>query len=197
MSKLIFLIIVVFTSVACSSSNKKSTTSEPSVNAEETSIAESTKTGNSQENAILETNENPLWSSCQVSDLPDLEKRIEPKEYELFKCNFDLLLDQLSDDSVSIELPTTEGFKRFEMVNSNTMNASLAAKYPQVKSYKGKSADGKLSLRLDANNDGLFVEITGAEFKNLLSPLLLANKTFYALYLESALTPAPRDKSFD
>jgi hypothetical protein len=197
MSKFIFLFVVVLTSVACSSSNKKSTTSEPSVHAEETSIAESIKTGNSQENAIAETNANQLWTSYQVSDLPDLEKRIEPKEYELFKCNFDLLLEQLSGDSVSIELPTTEGFKRFDLVNSNTMNASLAAKYPQVKSYKGKSADGKLSLRLDANNDGLYVEITGTEFKNLLSPLLLANKTFYALYLESALTPAPRDKSFD
>lgn len=197
MRKFIVLFIAASTVIACSSSNKKSTTSEASVHSEEMSSKANSKTGNSQENAIAESNENQLWTSYQVSDLPDLEKRIEPKEYELFKCNFDLLLEQLSGDSVSIELPTTEGFKRFEMVNSNTMNASLAAKYPQVKSYKGKSADGKLSLRLDTNNDGLFVEITGVAFKNLISPLLLANKTFYALYLESALTPTPRDKSFD
>lgn len=197
MRKILLLFIAALTAMACSSSNKKSTTSEPSVLPEETSIMARTKTGNSQEKAIANTNANQLWNSYQVSDLPELEKRIEPKEYELYKCNFDLLLEQLLGDSVSIELPTTEGFKRFDLVNSNTMNASLAAKYPQIKSYKGKTADGKLSLRLDTNNDGLFVEITGTEFKNLLSPLLSANKTFYALYLESALTPAPRDKSFD
>jgi hypothetical protein len=77
------------------------------------------------------------------------------------------------------------------------MNEALAAKYPEIKSYKGKSTDGTLSIRLDTNDKGLFVEVTGTEFKNLLNPILAGNKTYYALYTEDAITPSPRDKTFD
>ena len=77
------------------------------------------------------------------------------------------------------------------------MNEELAEKYPEIKSYKGKSVDGKLTIRLDANAEGLFAEIKGEQTKQLLSPLLKGNKTFYALYNEDALPKPTRDESFD
>lgn len=185
------LLIIIGLLVSCSSAKKK--TSATSVAAEKVVEAETPI----EETSEVASEEGALWSVYDENDLPDLERRISPSSFDLYKCDYNQLMSTLKGENPNITIPTKMGMITFELQNSNTMNEALAAKYPEIKSYKGKSTDGKLSIRLDTNDKGLFVEITGTAFKNLLNPILAGNKTFYALYTEDALTPSPRDKSFD
>lgn len=185
------LLILIGLLVSCSSSKKK--TSATSVVTEEAVEAETPV----EESSEVIGEEGAIWSTYDEGNLPDLERRINPSSFEVYKCDYSQLMNTLKGENPSIEIPTKNGLVVFELQNSNSMNEGLAAKYPEIKSYKGKSSDGKLSVRLDTNDKGLFVEITGTGFKNLLNPLLAGNKTFYALYTEDALTPSPRDKSFE
>ena len=183
-------LIIIGLLVSCSSSKKK--TSANPVVTEKTTAPEKPV-----ESTELTQEEGALWSAYDESNLPDLERRINPSSFDLYKCDYNELMRTLNGENPSIEIPTKKGLITFALVNSNTMNEALAAKYPEIKSYKGKSSDGTLSIRLDTNEKGLFAEVTGVEFKNLLNPILSGNKTYYALYTEDAITPSPRDKSFD
>ncbi len=189
----VFLFSLLMIAIAgCSSSKKKPAvqlTAEPIPKVQENNDVP-------QEHAI-EITESELWQKYDEADLPDLEKRISPSSFELYYCEYTSLLSSLRSSSAELELPTQQGFKTFLLENSNTMNEELAEKYPEIKSYKGKSVDGKLTIRLDANAEGLFAEIKGEQTKQLLSPLLKGNKTFYALYNEDALPKPTRDESFD
>lgn len=186
--------IVLIVLAGCSSSKKKPIEQ-----------AEVNPTPSMQENTIeseptpetLKVTESEFWHSYNEADLPDLEKRISPSSFELYQCEYASLLSSLRSSTAELELPTQQGFKTFFLENSNTMSEELAAKYPEIKSYKGKSRDGELTIRLDANAEGLFAEITGIETKQLISPLLKGNTTFYALHNEDALPQSPRDESFD
>ena len=145
----------------------------------------------------VKVTESELWHSYNEADLPDLEKRISPSSFELYRCDYSSVVSTLHSNSAELELPTKQGYVIFILETSSTMNEELAAKYPEIKSFKGKSTDGRLSIRLDTNAEGLFAEITGIETKQLISPLLKGNTTFYALHNEDALPQSPRDESFD
>lgn len=192
----ILLSILITLSISACSSSKKQAQSENS-NEEKTAeinvVETETPTTESQETAI----EKEVWIKRDISDLPDLEKRIEPSSFDLYHCDYEAVINALKGEKTSIVLPTLNGFMAFELQNSNTMNEALAAKFPNIKSYKGKSADGKFSIRLDTNDDGLFAEISSADSKTLISPFLKGNYTYYAVYNESAITPNTRDKSFE
>lgn len=191
----IFLLSILLIALAgCSSSKKKPT---EQVEAEPVLEVQEKINEPQDQEPVIEITESELWQSYNEADLPDLERRISPSSFELFRCEYSALLSSLRSSSVELELPTQQGFKTFLLENSNTMNEELAAKYPEIKSYKGKSLDGKLSIRLDANTEGLFAEISGEQTKQLLSPLLKGSKTFYALCNEDALPKSPRDESFD
>jgi len=189
----VFLFSLLMIAIAgCSSSKKKPAvqlTAEPIPKVQENNDVP-------QEHAI-EITESELWQKYDEADLPDLEKRISPSSFELYRCDYSSVVSTLHSNSAELELPTKQGYVIFILENSSTMNEELAAKYPEIKSFKGKSTDGRLSIRLDTNAEGLFAEITGIETKQLISPLLKGNTTFYALHNEDALPQSPRDESFD
>tara|TARA_B110000046_G_C12985637_1_gene395484 strand:+ start:483 stop:1064 length:582 start_codon:yes stop_codon:yes gene_type:complete len=192
--KILIIGLVLIVLAGCSSSKKKPIEQ-----------AEFSLTPSVQENVIeseptperAKITESELWHSYNETDLPDLEKRIFPSSFELYRCDYSSVLSTLHSNSEELELPTKQGFVMFILENSSTMNDELAAKYPEIKSFKGKSTDGLLSIRLDTNTEGLFAEIIGIETKQLISPLLKGNKSFYALHDEDALPPSPRGESFD
>jgi hypothetical protein len=78
------------------------------------------------------------------------------------------------------------------------MSASLAEKFPNIRSYKGQSEDGRLRLRLDTNDEGLFAEISGTGRKELIAPLYKGDTRHYAVYKEEDSTGGtPRDDSYE
>lgn len=140
--------------------------------------------------------ENSLWSTYEKNDLPDLEKRIEPSEYTLWKCDYEQLMSVLQGEHPSMELPAGERLVTVKLENSGTMSETLAEKFPHIRSFKGISSDGAVQVRVDTNDEGLFAEFRSAEGKMLLSPLLKGSKTYYAVYREDVLPGSPRDETY-
>lgn len=148
------------------------------------------------EESEAEHKEGAIWTAYKIKDLPDLEKRIEPSEYALWMCRYEQLLAQAQGDVIEMTLPLPSGLVLFQLENSGTMSPELAAKFPDIKSYKGASSDGKVHARIDTNEKGLFAEFRTETAKYLLSPLLKGSKVYYALYTEDALPANPRDETY-
>lgn len=133
-----------------------------------------------------------LWTVVTKSGLPNTEWRIAPTEYTLFRVNHDSLLTLLDGSKTRVPLPVKDGIEVFLLEDAGTMSPGLAAKFPQIKSYKGKAEVGETTVRVDHNEKGLHVEYSTPSGKHYLSPLLEGNLYFYAFYPENAITPGPR-----
>ncbi|NQV51624.1 MAG: hypothetical protein HQ500_00485 [Flavobacteriales bacterium] len=187
---------------ACSSSKRKGSdgAETPAVQVEDAPQAidaASTESAETEGNVEEEVDVEALWVKRDAYSFPDLEHRIELSSFDAYACDFDQLTYALDQGNMALALPTLDGLVSFLVVNAQTMSPELAAKFPEIRSYKGKSADGKLSVRLDTNEEGLFAEIIGTGTKHLISPILKGSKSYYAVYTEDALPPsAPRDGSY-
>lgn len=137
-----------------------------------------------------------VWAKSDREHLPDVEMRVHPSSFDVWNCNYELFIKPLGVEALFIALPTPQGLQLFEVENSGTMSEALAAKFPQIRSYKGKSEDGQFIARIDTNEKGLFVELSTSNDKWLLAPLFDGNKTIYGLYHESALPSNERDSTF-
>ncbi len=186
--------IVIFILIGCSSNKSANSNQKPATIHTEESV-ENQPTEN-PEPSETQAAQNETWQLYNASDLPDLEKRIEPSNFTLYKCDFLALLKQLDKNEITIDLPMIDQMRSFQLENSNTMSEELAAKFPNIKSYKGKSEDGIYAIRLDTNEEGLFVEISSPQSKQLISPILKGNTTFYALCRSQDLPKTQRDASF-
>lgn len=184
-----FIIVILALLCSCSASKTEQTTSAtPEVPVDEPVTTSEEKTAPQEEL--------PLWSTYNADDLPDLEKRVELKDFALWKCNYQDLREQLTGEFIIVELPVNSGLTSFSLMNSGTMSPELAAKFPNIKSYKGASEDSSIKARIDTNEEGLFGEFQTTEGKFLLSPYLKGSNVYYALYTEDALPPNPRDESY-
>ena len=195
--KLNLTILLLVLLSACSSSKKNSESSAPETPVANESSAQSPVAKHSSE-IIVSEEVSAIWEEVDPMTLPDLEKRITPKTYTTYRCLLDQLTQQLDAGITTIELPTTSGMTEFSVQNSNTMSPALAAKFPNIRSFKGKSSNGNLQLRLDTNDEGLFAEISGVNRKELIAPLLKGSQSYYVLYKEADLDGGtPRDETYD
>lgn len=160
------------------------------------SIAEPSEAKTTQAKESLTTPVSDLWVNSDSEHLPDIEMRVHPSAFEVWKCNYESFTKNLGNETTSIEIPTPQGLLLFEIENSGTMSEALSAKFPEIRSYKGKSKDGQFIARMDTNEKGLFVELSRTGDKWLLAPLFDGNKTIYGLYHESALPSNERDATF-
>ena len=179
-----FLLILL---IASCKSNKTASepVAQPATPVETT--AESPKTKD------LPSLENSIWTSYKDMDLPDLERRISPTGYSLWQCDYAQLMESMAGSSAELLLPIDDQLQLFQLENSGTMSEALAAKFPEIKSYKGYSSDKTYSIRMDTNEEGLFTEIKNGKEIMLLEPFLKGSKTFYVLYEKSSLPNVPRE----
>ncbi|MEQ9187566.1 MAG: hypothetical protein RLP15_07510 [Cryomorphaceae bacterium] len=188
--------------VSCSSSKRKGregSNESPASKSEAPApeISENAPTTEKVEDVRSKATDEGLWVLRDVYSLPDLERRIELSTFTTYACDFEQLTDLLDQGDNSVAIPTLNGIVSFHVENAQTMSPELAAKFPDIRSYKGKSIDGKLTIRLDTNEEGLFASIVGTGTKTLISPILKGSKNYYAIYTEDALPPgAPRDGSY-
>lgn len=180
--------------VSCSS-NKNSTKDSTTATSKTVSEEVFEAPGTSQA-PRLTPEPNSVWSLYDVDDLPDLERRLEPNSFVLWKCNYDRLMTDLVGDDIHVLLPVENELILFTLQNSGTMSEALVEKYPTIKSYKGASENGT-TARVDTNDEGFF-----AEFKNgsniwLVAPYLKGSKTYYIFYEKSSLPPQSREDSFE
>jgi len=116
------------------------------------------------------------WNSINYSDIrldsKDLiEYNMQVKGEVYFSLDKDGVSNLLStaplrtnasSSSVILELPTQNGgFESFEMFETNTMSPQLAANYPKIKSYVGKSVDNRdaSTLRITITPKGFYAMV--------------------------------------
>lgn len=200
--KLNLNILLLMACVSCSSS-KKNMEAQVETREKQPAVEINTAGGaeevvNAVQRPVEAPTSQPLWEQKPPTALPSGEKRIEPNTYSAYACAYDQLTAALDAGATTISLPTTSGMVSFNIQNSNTMSESLAAKFPNIRSYKGESEDGSLRLRLDTNDDGFFAEVSGTNRKELIAPLFKGDSRHYAVYKEEDLDGGtPRDGSYE
>lgn len=103
--------------------------------------------------------QNSLWNKVSDDRITVLEKmdRISmPSNYDLYSLDFSLMKNLLSNaplenqsevSNLVIEFPNSEGkLERFKIFEAPIMSKELALRYPDIKSYYGKSLDDSLSI---------------------------------------------------
>ena len=89
-----------------------------------------------------------------------------PKEYQLFSLDFDNLKERLQEapsensgsSNLIIEFPNQNGeYTSYKIFYAPIMEAGLANRYPDIKSYIGISVDGTSSIRFSTTIFGLHV----------------------------------------
>ena len=192
-------IILMIALVGCSSSKKNAEASAaPEVPSNVEALADDHVATEEPENTPPESTDEAVWQQRDPMMLPDQEMRIQVSEFDAYYCDFSEVTRPLGPEATEVMLPTLTGMVTFSIENSNTMSPALAAKFPTIRSFKGKSKDGKLTLRLDTNDEGLFAEITGTERKELIAPLFKGSPSYYAVYAEeNSEGGTPRDETYD
>ncbi|MBX3688240.1 reprolysin-like metallopeptidase, partial [Dokdonella sp.] len=94
--------------------------------------------------------------------------------------------------AASIELPQPEGgFADFLVVDSGTMPEELQRKYPEIRSFKGSDAQGRM-LRLDVSPLGLQAMVFDAAGTWVVRPEIFGSGSHYLSYRRSALPESAR-----
>lgn len=85
---------------------------------------------------------------------------------------------------VVLALPMPDGgFARFALVESPVMEAPLAAKYPNIRSYLGQGLDDRsATLRLDVNPKGFHAQVMSADGATYIDPYQVSDDRHYVVY---------------
>ena len=200
--RLALILVSAFLAFGCSSGKRKASkataqSERPAEAAEAEGFATDASEPSSETPKENESTATSFWKPYDKMAMPDLERRLELTDFEAYTCQFEELLVHLEGQACELSIPTRNGLMAFDLINAQTMSPELAAKFPNLRSYKGRSQTGGLSVRLDTNDEGVFIEITGSGVKDLISPILRGSKSYYALYNEAALPGSPRDATYD
>ena len=107
--------------------------------------------------AMAQTNGGGLWQDLgkheQIASLSLAGER-KPARFRRLTMDPQQLADRMhAGKQISLDLPVPEGgYRRFSLEDSGVMPTELAAKYPALKSYKGRDKEGRhVRLDLDGN----------------------------------------------
>lgn len=127
-------------------------------------------------------NDNSLWINTGTTNLAinDLSKNTtSPQKLELFSLNIELLYNKLSKSTdrasanissgVIINFPDDEGrFEKFEIYEASAFDIGLQIKFPDIKSYVGKSLDNSgARIRFTISPFGLNAMINQSDGKTI------------------------------
>ncbi|WP_426191326.1 M12 family metallo-peptidase [Massilia sp. DWR3-1-1] len=88
------------------------------------------------------------------------------------------------DSGFIISLPHPEGgYQRFRLVESPIMEAELAARHPEIKTFAGRGVDDpNASLRMDVSPLGLHASVRSAKGNWYVDPMNATNDSVHATY---------------
>ncbi|HEX2772341.1 MAG TPA: M12 family metallo-peptidase, partial [Micromonosporaceae bacterium] len=94
-----------------------------------------------------------------------------------------------------VSLPTPAGdFQRFELADSPVMEAGLAAKHPEIKTYAGKGIDdATATIRADLTPLGFHASVRSAHGAWYIDPYYNQDQSLYASYYGRDLTDSHGD----
>lgn len=133
------------------------------------------------------------WSDLEISKLPEnCKNKIMPIHYRALEVNYPYLRKilvrqgpnpgQLNTDTIALPFPMPEGsWEVFNITQVTVMAPELAAKFPEIKTYSGKSKDYPSdNVRLDISPQGVRAMIISTRGVILLDPYC-ANDTLYVM----------------
>ncbi len=139
-----------------------------------------------------------VWTKSNLSEFrsaPDEDKIILPEHYLAYDLSMVDLIASLENapneedkrngkPGTIISLPMPDGsFESFEMYDSPVFAPKLAAKYPSIKSYKGRSIDTPgMNVRFDTGPYGFHAAIHGKSEVYYIDPYSKGNTSEYLTY---------------
>nr|WP_299342471.1 zinc-dependent metalloprotease family protein [Allomuricauda sp.] len=119
---------------------------------------------------------------------------IEKKKHQVFELQEDVFQKKLNEipingkDDTVIYLPHAKGdFVPFLLKETSVFHPDLAKKYPEIKSYTGRSLDGKYRVKLSSSHHGLQSMIVSLEGgKTSFMESVSNRKGSYVIYDRSA-----------
>ncbi len=150
-----------------------------------------------------------LWQS--VDRLPQqasasLRHNTKPAKFKSFSVDGSLLQSRLSrapkefaftpgvKQATEITLPKPDGtFATFRIEEVSLMEPALAAKFPEIKTYRGRDVDDPLtSLQLDVNAETLHAQVLSPSGAWYVDPYWQHDGSLYMSYLKSDLAGTGR-----
>ena len=131
-------------------------------------------------------------------------RRVNPSAYKSFTLDSSALAGRLAaapDEAAknaapaTLQLPAPNGdLVTFNVVESSVMEAGLAAAHPEIKTYAGRSADGRATVRLDVTPMGFHAFVRGARGGDawFIDPAYNGDDSLYLSYLGDDLSAPER-----
>ena len=118
----------------------------------------------------------PQKARTVILDYPALQARLTPAPMERTLA--------INDSRVTLSLPMPGGgFAEFAMVESPIMEAALAAKFPNIRTYAGKGLhDPSASLRLDVTPIGFHAQVLTPAGDFFIDPYQINDNSHYVVY---------------
>ncbi len=137
------------------------------------------------------------------------ERYIIPAKYRTLALNFESMKSKLADAPMEftaqarqgnfiVELPMPNGtFARFQVEEAPVMHPDLAAKYPDIKTYRGYGLDdGTATLRMDITPLGFHAMILSAYHSPVyIDPYQKGDLVHYISYYKDDFVEAQRNKA--
>ncbi|MFD1314557.1 zinc-dependent metalloprotease family protein [Namhaeicola litoreus] len=102
------------------------------------------------------------WKELSAADSKGelFQDKPEPSIYKVYELNTSLIQKQIVSkgikESFDFKLPVSEGeYEVFELTDSEVIHPDLQKKYPEIRSYQGKSKDSSKRVRLSFTPEGL------------------------------------------
>lgn len=142
-----------------------------------------------------------LWQEMRPDELPQASANPPARSFRTLKLNRPALLARLAQAPLEaaslpsetvLPMPLPDGrFVNFQLAESSVLPPALAAKYPQLKSYRGTSDElpGAL-LRCDWSPRGLHVTLLWQDQWINIHPLAYDNADYYVSYDSSESSEA-------
>ncbi len=98
---------------------------------------------------------------------------------------------------LSLPMPSQGQFARFEVEEIAIMHPVLAAKYPEIKTYRGRGLDDPTAtLALDVTPAGLHAQIRSSDGAIYIDPYYAGNNRIYASYYKADVLRNSRRSAF-
>lgn len=152
--------------------------------------------------SVIAQTSDQLWhkkNAFEVSSNSKIERRSIPKEFEVYNLDVNSLKYQLQNtpkrkeksvkSSTIVSFPTTNGeLEKYEVFEASIMEKGLQEKFPNIKSYVGKSIENPgLTVRFSISSIGLHAMLMGGNKGVVYIDPYTSNKESYIFYTKKNL----------
>ena len=168
-----------------------------------TGAAKSNKAINqNQQEPVAQGSSSDLWQDVDGKSLANFRIRQQhgPRSFRSLKLNTESMkallsrapaesLRSMPTEKITLELPRPDGgFMRFNIEDSPIMEAELARRYPEIKTYRGQGIDDPTATtRLDYTQFGFHAIILTTTGTILIEPDSLGDVTNYVAYFNNQI----------